>query len=528
MRCSICQGILKYINGSYVCENCGRVQSISSFYENTEVFICYVENDIFGRRTKESILTQQLYNKLQSKKINVFYSRISADGLSDNDYEKVYYEAMKKAKVIVAFGASKENFETLTTRCKDFFDNKKILPVYTEMKSYDLPGEYKTLQALNYDDIAVDNSLIKIILTEFGKEEIDDVSPISLKKRKKITGFLFVVILLIISAVCYIIFGTPFILKSKKYIYAEKLTENGNYIKAIEMLSSLDNYKNSKNLLNSIYDKYNGYFTNENETLSLHINIDNTLKAEIEIIKVADGKIIRTNASTVFNQNTAEFSYFDSQNINGNEKVILSNNGVKLITQSDVSNNVSIGNINTDFDIKNKTDAPINISLDENELLNWLINKTTEQDIYQKGYELETLSDDLGVNNAGIEICNIKNTNITVLLFPFDVETVNYDISKYQIAMVNNKIVAGISAPTNIFSSVTDELLNKKHIIKNDIFYAKDMCFSPGIGVEIFLLGSNDTKQYISVVSKNRIFESNWDNIIFERTITEWVYNNDI
>lgn len=520
MRCSICNGTLKYINGSYVCENCGTVQSISSFYENTEVFICYIENDIFGRRTKESILTQQLYNKLQIKKINVFYSRISTDGLSDNDYEKVYYEAMNKAKIIVAFGASKENFETLTTRCKNFFDNKKILPVYTGINAYDLPQEYKTLQALNYDNIGADDVLIKLILNELGKEEVDVISTSKLKKRgnkRKITVFLFVVTILIISAVCYIIFGTPYVLKSKKYIYAEKLAENGNFIKAIEMLSSLDNYKNSKNLLNSIYDKYNGYFTNENETLYLHINIDNTLKAEIGIIKVVNGKRIRANASTVFNQNIAEFSYFDSQNINGKGKIILSNNTVELTTKSDQSNDVSIGGINVNFNIKNKENAPISAPLEEKELVSWLVNKTTEQDICQKGYEFETLSDDLGVNNTGIEICNIKNTNIKVLLFPFDVEKVDYDISKYEIAVVNDKIVAGISAPVDIFTSVANEFLSKEYTIIDDLVYVKGQSFSPGIGVGIFLSENNGTEQYVSVVSRNRIFKSNWEKIISEK-----------
>ena len=39
MKCSICNGTLRYKNGLYVCESCGSTQQVSSTFQNEEVFI---------------------------------------------------------------------------------------------------------------------------------------------------------------------------------------------------------------------------------------------------------------------------------------------------------------------------------------------------------------------------------------------------------------------------------------------------------------------------------------------------------
>lgn len=517
MNCLICGGILKYIDGLYVCESCGAKQSVASIFEKTEVFICYIENDNQGRRSKDSVIAQDLYNQLEIAKINTFYQRISAADLMGTEFENACTKARNEAKIVIIVGSSIDSFEKLLEQYKDSFNSKKILPVYSEIDAYDLPKEYRNLQALNYDNIGASNDLIKAVLYELRREnEVDIISEAEITKQKKKRNILLssaISAILIMSVVIYMVFGTPYILKSKKYTYAEKLAESGKYIDAIELYSSLDNYEDSKGKLNSIYDRYNGYFINEEETLCLYVNIEDTLKAEIEIIRVIEEKMIRANTSTTFKQSGVEFSFLDSNNTSGTGKILLHNNEIQLITSVDNLENLSIGNIDILFDINNKADAPISAPLTEDELLSWLKNKTTEQDVYQKGYELEPLSDGLGVNNTGIEICNIKNTNIQVLLFPFDTEKVDYDIDKYDQVKVNNKIVVGISAPADIFTTSVNDHLNDQYI-KNDLFYIKDHNFYSGIGITISFAENTEKDPVISIVSKKRMFKSNWDLLV--------------
>ena len=61
MRCENCGGTLKLVNGTYECEHCHSRYAKDPLYENTEVAICYVEVDDFGRRTKDSLIAQNVY-----------------------------------------------------------------------------------------------------------------------------------------------------------------------------------------------------------------------------------------------------------------------------------------------------------------------------------------------------------------------------------------------------------------------------------------------------------------------------------
>ena len=492
MNCQVCGGTLKYVDGLYICESCGAKQQVGDFFEKTEVFICYIESDEQGRRTKDSVIAQDLYNKLEAIKINTFYQRVSVAELTGDDCKKTCAEALDKSKVIIIAGVSKVNFEALLERYKNDFEGKRIFPVYSGINAYDLPKEFGSLQALNYDNIGSINDLAKAVLNALGREnEIDVITDAELKKyrKKKFLLSVGIAVALILIFGAYIVFGTHYVLDSKKYAYAEKLTEKGNYVEAIDIYAELGEYHNSAGALKSIYDKYDGYFITEDESLCLNINIEDTSATNIEIIKVIDDKTIRARANTTISKNIIEFSFLDSQGVNGTGKVLLINNEVQLITNIDNSESLSIGNNNVAFDINNKSGAPIGTRLTKDELLSWLKNKTTEQDIYQKGYELETVSDESGVNNAGIEVCKIKNTNIEVLLFPYDVEKVGYDIHSYEDgatdnSKTDNKIVAGITAPVDIIVPNINDYPADEYI-EDDLFYKKNHRVSATQGTSI-------------------------------------------
>ena len=51
----------------------------------------------------------------------------------------------------------------------------------------------------------------------------------------------------------YIVFGTTYVLPSKKYDKAEQLISEQKYVDAIDILDALKDYKNSQNLLKNLY-----------------------------------------------------------------------------------------------------------------------------------------------------------------------------------------------------------------------------------------------------------------------------------
>ena len=66
MKCKNCGGELIFQNGMGLCESCKNTYRLDYGFENTEVYICYTESDAQGRRTKDSIIAEELYQKLES------------------------------------------------------------------------------------------------------------------------------------------------------------------------------------------------------------------------------------------------------------------------------------------------------------------------------------------------------------------------------------------------------------------------------------------------------------------------------
>ena len=119
MKCKICNGTLSIVDGICICTSCGNKSSLDDYFENIDVYICYIDNDENGRRTKDSIISQDIYRKFEAKKINTFYSRITADGLFEDDFEKIIFSALIKSKIIVIVGTTKTYFEKLYEKYKE-------------------------------------------------------------------------------------------------------------------------------------------------------------------------------------------------------------------------------------------------------------------------------------------------------------------------------------------------------------------------------------------------------------------------
>lgn len=535
MNCAVCGGKLRYIDGKYVCENCGLQQSLSLTFESTEVFICYIENDAYGRRSKDSVIAQNIYNKLEDTGIRSFYKRISVGELSEDEAEMAATAAFDKARVVAVVATDPESFRKLTERYGEKLKTKKVIPVFSGMNVNDMPTELKSLQAINYDAIGSVEDLIKNALKLLDRES--DISVISemqnTKKRRKKVAVLSSVICLIIALLtsAYIVFCTPYILKNKKYDYAAKLVENKDYIKAISIYTDLGDYNNSVDLLNRIYDKYNGYY--ENLGVSIHINIDNNLTSNIDIIRTIDNKRYIINISAVIQEDVIDFIFKDNYNESGIGKIKLNNDYINLALKT--GDESESGEININFELPKKSDKPLVEKINKNKIISWLSQAMHESDFINQGYYLNFYDN---VYKSQAIIKRIANTDIYVAIFNDLPVKVAGMFVEYQ--HVDDGVVLAIQGPADI---VCPQYIDKSldSIESNDVLYMPEQDFLDidgeiGFtknGSEISAL-INENKSYdkyihentiVSLTSKNWITEKNWDKIV--KSITECNEYND-
>lgn len=458
MRCSLCGGILKYDNGLYVCENCGNRQSIENFFENIQVFICYTEEDEQGRRSKDSIIAQELYNKLSAANINTFYQRTSAGGLFGEDYDRAYEIALNHAEIVVMLGTRNEYFTKLQTSVCDKIKDKTIIPVFSDMPAQDLPEELSALQAINYENIGADVDLVNRILKLLGRE--NDVEIYKRQKKSKSTKYITfgIITALLSAAAVYIVFGTPYVLKSKKYAYAEKLVEEQRYTSAIEVLNDIIEYNNSDNLLNDIYNKYDGYYYNEDQSIGLHLNTNNNKKSEIEIEISNDDEVIILNSSSSIVKNEVNFTFNNSVK-SGNGIISLSDNGLNLYIHINTDNQ----DYKQFFDLQNKSDAPVAKAITKDTIIKWLSKRTTKSDILLQGYKLKQANG----------IYYIENTDIKLMFMEQDLYALGEKFGGQgtpETSDISDEYLYTVSAPANILMPDSVEKPASSTIV-DDIIY---------------------------------------------------------
>lgn len=517
MKCKICGGTLKLVDGFYLCENCHNKFEITSVYENTEVTICYVEFDDAGRRTKDSVVAQEVYTKLRSVNVDVFYHRISAGNLSAREAQKAYDYAKSNAKILILLAGSRENFSKLISENEGLLQDKKIIPVYFDINAYDLPKELAIYQALNFDNIGAIQDLSKNVLKTLGRDkEVDLVEARAkvLSKKKKVVLFtsVSVVAVFLITAVI-IVFGTPYVLPGKKYDKAEELMAEEKYADAINMLSSLDDYKNSKNLLFNLYAQYVGYYHNDESNTGLHIDMTDTSHAVITITKVTpENEIVKIIESASITDGAVNFEYIDSQNNQGSAVVKFKNDGIELTLISDGESSIF-------FALSEKSDQPVLKSIDKKTLLNWLESKTNMSQIEALGYELifeNALYKDTGSSRYGI-----KNTDIKAALFDFDISKSDaYSYYADENTAVESRIAFGYSAPAKILAS--DRIgKNTFAYLEDDILYVPNAELSQTYMVLDFVTeeeGADTITDNMSVccVAKAALSDNHW-NLLLEQ-----------
>ena len=145
------------------------ILEISNKEEPFDVFICYKETDENGRRTRDSVLANDLYHQLTQEGFKVFFSRITLEDKLGTAYEPYIFAALNSAKVMVVIGTKPEYFKAVWVKNEwsryltliKKGAKKVLIPAYKDMDPYDLPEEFSHLQAQDMSKLGFMQDLIR-------------------------------------------------------------------------------------------------------------------------------------------------------------------------------------------------------------------------------------------------------------------------------------------------------------------------------------------------------------------------------
>ena len=134
-----------------------------------DIFICYKETTEDGDRTIDSVMAQDIYDQLTAKGYRVFFSRITLEDKLGQEYEPYIFAALNSAKIMLAFGTDYDYYNAVWVKnewsrylkmmAKD--KGKHLIPCYKDIDAYDIPKEFKHLQAQDMGKVGADQDLIR-------------------------------------------------------------------------------------------------------------------------------------------------------------------------------------------------------------------------------------------------------------------------------------------------------------------------------------------------------------------------------
>lgn len=152
---------------------------ISKREDPYDVFICYKEADENGKRTKDSVIANDIYYQLTQQGFKVFYAAITLEDKLGSEYEPYIFSALNSSKVMLALGTKPEYFNAVWVKNewsrflkimkKD--RSKLLIPCYRDMDAYELPEEFAHLQAQDMSKIGFLNDIVRGIKKVIVKDE---------------------------------------------------------------------------------------------------------------------------------------------------------------------------------------------------------------------------------------------------------------------------------------------------------------------------------------------------------------------
>ena len=155
------------------------ILAISQKEEPFDVFICYKETDANGRRTRDSVLAQELYDGLTKEGYKVFFSRITLEDKLGSAYEPYIFAALNSAKAMIVLGTKPEYFNAVWVKNEwsrylsliKQGKEKTLIPAYRDMDPYDLPDEFSHLQAQDMSKLGFMQDLIRGVKKIVGQDK---------------------------------------------------------------------------------------------------------------------------------------------------------------------------------------------------------------------------------------------------------------------------------------------------------------------------------------------------------------------
>lgn len=147
--------------------------------EPYDVFICYKEIGADGQRTEDSVLAQEIYDALTAKGMKVFFARITLEDKLGQQYEPYIYAALHSAKVMLAVGTSFEHYDAVWVKNEwgRFLAmmkedrQKTLIPCYKGIDAYDIPKEFRNLQAQDMGKLGWLQDLTRGVVKLCGKAQ---------------------------------------------------------------------------------------------------------------------------------------------------------------------------------------------------------------------------------------------------------------------------------------------------------------------------------------------------------------------
>ena len=163
-----------------------EILAISQNETPYDIFICYKETDSNGERTIDSVIAQNVYDTLTEKGYKVFFSRISLEDKLGQQYEPFIFAALNSAKIMLAFGTQYEYYHAVWVKnewnrflklmAKD--KSKVLIPCYKDIDAYDMPEEFKPLQAQDMGKVGSTQDLLQAIERLLGGSKAPLVAPV--------------------------------------------------------------------------------------------------------------------------------------------------------------------------------------------------------------------------------------------------------------------------------------------------------------------------------------------------------------
>ena len=172
------------------------ILEISGKEEPYDIFICYKETDDNGERTVDSVIAQDIYDILTENKYRVFFARISLEDKLGTAYEPYIFAALNSARIMLAIGTDYEYYNAVWVKNEwsRFLammskDKKKVLiPCYKDIDAYDIPKEFKHLQAQDMGKVGAMQDLLRGIKKILPKDAVPVVQQVAAPVTQIVQG----------------------------------------------------------------------------------------------------------------------------------------------------------------------------------------------------------------------------------------------------------------------------------------------------------------------------------------------------